>query len=67
MELLLKLSTDESISLAEAKELTEHSKAENRTPADFAVGLIKEGLRRRREQRPTEPAAPAAQTLDRTR
>lgn len=57
MELTLKLSTEESMTLSEAKELTEQSQLRNVTPAELAVDFIKEGLRRLRET-PTEPAAP---------
>jgi hypothetical protein len=60
MELNFKISTDESMTLAEAKELTELSEARKLTPSELAIDFIREGLRRERE------AAPA-QSPDRTR
>lgn len=60
MELIFKISTDESMTLAEAKELTEQSQAENLTPSELAVDLIREGLRRRREVRASDAETTSA-------
>ena len=49
MELTFKLSTDEVMSLNEAKDLKEISESRNLTPSEQAVDYIREGIRKDRE------------------
>jgi len=54
MELTFKISTDEAMTLAEAKELDDLSKNRNLTPSELAVDFIRDGLRRLREKQPLQ-------------
>lgn len=52
MKLTFEIQTNEAMSLAEAQELDELSKAKNLSPSELAVDFIRDGLRRLRELQP---------------
>lgn len=62
-----KISTENAMSLAEVKELTELSQARKLSTDELAVDFIRQGLRREREKMDETPfeglAAPAADNL----